>query len=168
MVHQSLVPDSAINLVHASSSSATAARLTDAQSDRTSFPQRLTYPSGMACLRQQLSNSDISQRVTDLILNSWRPRTQKQYCSAWQQYYRWCRTQQVDPFRATLSHITEFLTHEFNAGKGYRTVNSYRSALSSISPHIDCYAVGQHHIITRLLKGTSLMFEKRESLDILR
>lgn len=42
------------------------------------------------------STSSISQRATDLV-NSWRPGTQKQYCSAWQQYCRWCRTQQVDP-----------------------------------------------------------------------
>ena len=145
MVHLSLEPDSAINFVHAPSLSATAARLTHAQSGRTSSSKRLAYPSGMVCLSQQLSNSVISQRATDLILNSWRPGTQKRYCSAWQQYCRWCRTQQVDPFRATLSHITEFLTHEFDAGKGYRTIYSYRSVLY--------YAVDQHHSITRLSKG---------------
>ena len=128
-VHQSLVPDSAINLIHAPLPSATAARLTHAQSDQTLSSQRLAYPSSMACLRQQFSNSGISQRATNLILNSWRPGTQKQYGSAWQQYRRWCRTQQVDPFWETLSHITEFLTHEFDAGNFYRTINSYRLAL---------------------------------------
>ena len=134
------------------SSSARAAKLAHAQSDRTSSSQRLAYPRGIAYLRQQLSNSGISQRATDFILNSWHPETRKQYCCAWQQYCHWCCTQQIDPFRATLSGITEFLTHEFDSGKGYRTINSYRSALS-ILPHVDGYAVGQHHIIVQLLKG---------------
>ena len=40
-------------------------------------------------------------------------------------------------------------------GKEYRTVNNYRSAISLYHEQIEGYKVGQHPLITQLLKGIS-------------
>ena len=50
--------------------------------------------------------------------------------------------------------VCDFLTEQFeDSNKSYSTINSYRSALSSILLPVDGYSVGEHPVIARLLKG---------------
>ena len=50
--------------------------------------------------------------------------------------------------------VCDFLTEQFkDFHKSYSTINSYRSALSSMLLPVDGYSVGEHPIIARLLKG---------------
>ena len=50
--------------------------------------------------------------------------------------------------------VCDFLTEQFeDFNKSYSTINSYRSALSSMLLPVDGYSVGEHPIIARLLKG---------------
>ena len=46
-----------------------------------------------------------------------------------------------------------FLAHLFEQGYQYRSLNSYRSAISSVHEKVDGYEVGQHPLVTRLIKG---------------
>ena len=59
----------------------------------------------------------------------------------------------VDPFSAHVSQILAFLADQFKAGKQYRSLNVYRSALSSVHLPVDGFPVGQHLLVSRLLKG---------------
>ena len=50
--------------------------------------------------------------------------------------------------------VCDFLTELFeDLKKSYSTINSYRSALSSMLLPVDGYALCEHPIIVRLLKG---------------
>ena len=50
--------------------------------------------------------------------------------------------------------VCDFLTEQFeDLNKSYSTINSYRSALSSMLLPIDGYSMGEHPIIARLPKG---------------
>ena len=51
--------------------------------------------------------------------------------------------------------MLEFLKDQFHEGKAYRTLNVYRSTLSSILPEVDASRVGSHPLVTQLLKGIS-------------
>ena len=46
-----------------------------------------------------------------------------------------------------------FLAELFEKGYSYSSLNSYRSAISSVHEHIDGMVIGQHPIVTRVLKG---------------
>ena len=46
-----------------------------------------------------------------------------------------------------------FLAHLYQEGYQYRSLNSYRSAISSVHEKVDGYQVGQHPLVTRLIKG---------------
>ena len=46
-----------------------------------------------------------------------------------------------------------FLAHSFDEGLEYRTINTYRSALSGVLPPMEGFPVGQHPLVVRLLKG---------------
>ena len=50
--------------------------------------------------------------------------------------------------------MVNFLAHLFHQGYQYRSLNSYRSAISSVHEKVDGYEVGQHQLVTRVIKGT--------------
>ena len=61
---------------------------------------------------------------------------------------------QRNPLPADLVTVCDFLTEQFeDHNMSYSTINSYRSTLSSMLLPVDGYALGEHPIIVRLLKG---------------
>ena len=64
----------------------------------------------------------------------------------------------MDTFPTTVTPVIEFLAAEFQEGKQYATLNTYRSALSATLPQIEGHAVGQHPLVCQLMQG---MFDKR-------
>ena len=66
----------------------------------------------------------------------------------------WCGSGHLDPFRSDEVQVANFLADEFRGGKKYRTLNVYRSALSSTLPPLhDGTPVGQSVLVRRLLQG---------------
>ena len=59
----------------------------------------------------------------------------------------------MHPFSADVSSILGFLADQFEEGKQYRSLNCYRSALSSTHLPVEGFPVGQHPLVVRLLKG---------------
>ena len=49
--------------------------------------------------------------------------------------------------------MVNFLAHLFKEGYQYRSLNAYRSAISSVLEKVDGYEVGQHPLVSRLMKG---------------
>ena len=64
-----------------------------------------------------------------------------------------CRELKPYSIQASVEYILEFLSSEFNLGRAYRTLNVYRSAISSTHPKIDLVRVGKHPLVVQLLKG---------------
>ena len=111
-------------------------------------------PSRMAYLSSRFQSHGLSERATHYVLQSWRPGTEKQYSAAWKCFCSWCSRQQTNPLQASLGTVCEFLTDQFDVQKkSYSTVNTYRSALSSMLPPIDGKVLGEHPVVGRLLKG---------------
>ena len=104
-------------------------------------------------IRRHLASRKISTAATKLILASWRDTTNANYNSAWKKWEKWCGEQDVPPFAADVSAVLSFLTHEFEEGKQYRSLNCYCSAISSTHLPIKRVPVGQHPLVIRLLKG---------------
>lgn len=107
----------------------------------------------LAHLRRSLRSKGLSEGVIGLIRKSWRTSTESAYSSAWQQWDSWCLGRGVDPLSAPLREILEFLLAQFLAGKQYRTINTLRSAISMTHMEVDGVRVGQHPLVSCLLKG---------------
>lgn len=60
---------------------------------------------------------------------------------------------QIDPFCASVEQIANFLTYLFEKGHEYRTINSYRSAISGFHPEHEGIMVGQTILIKHLMAG---------------
>ena len=109
--------------------------------------------SRLACVQRSLQSKGISSNASKFILAAWRPGTNSVYNSAWKKWHCWCIAKKVDPLCPSLADITGFLAHSFDEGLEYRTINTYRSALSGVLPPMEGFPVGQHPLVVRLLKG---------------
>ena len=110
-------------------------------------------PDCMACLRQSFEMQGFSERVTELLIQSWRGNTNSAYNSAWHKWHRWCAERNYNPISTPLSSVLQFLAEQFDTGLQYRSVNTLRSAISTTHPNIDGMAVGRHPLVSRLLRG---------------
>ena len=109
--------------------------------------------SRVATIKQSYSEKGISEGAQNLLVAAWRKGTSSAYLSAWGKWDGWCRERKINSVHAPIEAILEFLTSEYNAGKAYRTLNVYRSAISSTHPSIDSVRVGEHPLVVQLLKG---------------
>ena len=109
--------------------------------------------SRMAYLRQCFQDKEISEEGTELLLASWRQKSSKSYDSLFGKWVDWCNKRHSDPVSGPISEVVNFLAHLFKEGYQYRSLNAYRSAISSVHEKADGYEVGQHPLVSRLLKG---------------
>ena len=107
----------------------------------------------LGAIRQSYSEAGISQPAQTLLVVVWRDVTSKAYASAWRRWASWCRERKLNSVQASVESILEFLASEFNLGRANRTLNVYRSAISSTHPKIDSVRVGEHPLVVQLLKG---------------
>ena len=86
----------------------------------------------MVAIDQQFKKKGFSKQTRKLLTASWRKGTQKDYASKFKKFNSWCSSREVDPYCATLTQVTDFLTHLYTSGLQYRTIAGYRSMLSSV------------------------------------
>ena len=117
--------------------------------------------SHMAHLRERYRSQQLSKEATDLMLSSWRPKTNKSYDSLFAKWHCWCSGRGLDPFSGPIAQVANFLAHLYKDGYQYSSVNAYRSAISSVHEKVDGYMIGQHPMICRFIKG---IFQARPPL----
>ena len=107
----------------------------------------------MDYLRQRYKDCQVSEGATKLLLVSWRQKSSKTNDSLFGKWVRWCCERDSDPISCPLGKVVNFLADLYEQGYQYRSINFYRSAISSVHEKIDGYEVGQHLMMSRLLKG---------------
>ena len=109
--------------------------------------------SRLACVGKSLKERGISGRVSKILLSSWRSSTEKHYQSAWKSFDSWCFGKSEDPISCPVNIVLEFLTDLFDKGLQYRTINTYRSAISMTHLPLDGSLIGSHPLVSRFMKG---------------
>jgi len=109
--------------------------------------------SRVAYLRNRYQEHQLSEEASNLLLASWREKSSKSYDSLFNKWVGWCNKRNTDPISGPVSEVVNFLTDLFEQGYQYRSLNSYRSAISSTHDLVDGVSIGQHPLVTRLLKG---------------
>ena len=117
--------------------------------------------SRVAYLRQHYTSQRLSGEAADLLLSSWRQKSTQSYDSLCRKWIRWCTERQSDPVSGPIEDVVNFLAHLHNEGYQYRSLNAYRSAIASMHTPIDGVSIGQHPLVSRLLKGA---FQSRPPL----
>ena len=97
-----------------------------------SNPEKIT-PNSMSIVRTQLQKSGISEEITDTIMSSWREGTRNQYESVLKQWIIFCSERNESTVPKSARQLLEFLQKLFNKGLGYSSLNTARSAISSLA-----------------------------------
>ena len=109
--------------------------------------------SHMEGLRKSHTAAGISERSSKLILSGWSKGTSSSYQSGWKKWSCWCSRREIDPFSCDIRHFLDFLSELFEDGLQHRTINSICSAVSMTHDQVEGVPIGQHPLVTRLLKG---------------
>ena len=120
-----------------------------------------TPPGRVAYLRQHYAEKRISGEATKLLLSSWRQKSSQSYNSLCKKWISWCTERNFDPVSGPIEDVVNFLAQLHTEGYQYRSLNSYRSAIASMHTPIDGVSIGQHPLVSRLLKGA---FQSRPPL----
>ena len=124
---------------------ATGARISDATGN--------TPVDRLAYLRQSYSSRGISAQASDLMLRSWRDKTNSNYGSSFSRWASWCQQRNRDPLAGPIEGVVNFLATLYSEGYQYQSLNAYRSAISCTHQYVDGVSVGSHPTVTRLLQG---------------
>ena len=108
---------------------------------------------GGSFVRLFAESKSMSRDALEILSASWRMGTEKRYNSHVERFVKFCRERYTDPIQATTEIGIEFLTEYFKTGIGYSSVNSARSALSSIIKSVCNVTFGKSRLVCRLLKG---------------
>ena len=109
--------------------------------------------SRVAYLRQHYTSQRLSGEATTLLLSSWRKKSSQSYDSLCKKWISWCSERQADPVSGPIEDVVNFLAFLHSENYQYRSLNSYRSAIASMHAPVDGVSIGQHPLVTRLLKG---------------
>ena len=92
-------------------------------------------------------------QLGDLLLASWRTKSNKTNDSHFKKWLCWCSARGSDPIYGPVSEIANFLAHLHKERYQSSSLNVFRSAISSVHDEVDGVEVGKHPTFTRLLKG---------------
>lgn len=111
-------------------------------------------PDSFQVIGQCLQSQGILGDTADIILNSWRHSTKKQYHSYIQRWLLFCTERQIITREASVNNLLAFLTKLYNGGLGYSGLNT---AISAVSIFVELCAgptgLSQHVLVKRFLRG---------------
>ena len=143
------IPGGYSNAIAAGSESPQRPLQSEASNDGAGYPAACRLES----VRKQHLAKGISEKATELITASWSSGTNTAYQSAWRKWDCWCAQRQIDPFSCDIRFFLNFLAELFDQGLQHRSISAIRSAVSMTHNQVEGIPIGQHPMVTRLLKG---------------
>lgn len=114
-------------------------------------------------IRRIYKDKGFSEKATNIVLQSWRESSRKQYDTHIRKWLLFCTERETDPVQPTIATAVEFLTMLYDNGLSYSSINTARCALSAIldmSMSLSC-SFGEHPMVKRFMKG---IFQVRPQL----
>ena len=107
----------------------------------------------VAYLREKFECANLSSEAKELLLSSWKSIISRSYDSHFKKWLGWCTERGCDPISGPISDVANFLADLRSQGYQTSSLNTYRSAISSVQDKVDNVDVGKHPLVARLLKG---------------
>ena len=115
----------------------------------------------MSLIRKNLESQGHSEASIKIILASWRTGTNSQYQSYFNKWQKFCEQHKCDSISPLLTLAVDFLATLYDSGLSYSSVNTARSALSSLLQLSNVNVpFGQLPVVKRFMKG---LYELRPS-----
>ena len=109
-----------------------------------------------SCVRESLSHLQLPDDVMQVAMSSWRRGTQKQYHTYITKLVDFCHQGQINYYKPGLNNALQFLHTLYELNLSYSTINTPRSALSTIIKMEGSETFRTHPVVSRYLKGIFL------------
>ena len=98
---------------------------------------------------------ELSAGAQQTLQQSWAENTQSNYGLGFRYYTQYCRAHHLDESAPSSTNLINFLQAQFEEGKQYRTINSYRSAVFSTLGTCPVLGrpIGQDPLVSRFMRG---------------
>ena len=113
---------------------------------------------GLPIIGKKLQDQGFLQQAVGIIMDSWRPSTQKQYKAYLVKWTKFCDSRNINPLLPNAMNVVEFITELYHTGLGYSALNTAKSAVCNLQL---TESLGQNPLIGRVMKG---IFLRRPSL----
>ena len=114
----------------------------------------------MLAIRKHLEDKGHSQDTISIVLASWREGTKSQHQSSLNKWISYCDANDISVLSPDLPQALDFLSKLYNENASYSTINTAKSALSSLLQLDSDIPFGQLPLVKRFMKGN---FEQRPS-----
>ena len=118
-------------------------------------------PLNVPLVRKTLNTKNLSSAAKEIIMASWQPGTGKQYHSYLGRWVKFYAQKTIVVEEAGVKNRIDFLASLYKDGLGYSTINTARSAPSSVLAFPRNVTFGNHPLVSRFLKR---VFELKPSL----
>jgi site-specific recombinase XerD len=109
---------------------------------------------------------NLNEKVVHILKSSCSNGTWKQYESSLKKWIEYCTTNNLNVYESRIENYLSFLASLFESGLGYNSINTARSALSSVFPLIENSKIGEHRLISQFMKGVSKLRPPRPKYSI--
>ncbi|CAG2251887.1 unnamed protein product [Mytilus edulis] len=110
-------------------------------------------PSRLCSIRHSLQKKGISKSARNIITQSWRVSTSRQYEYSWRKWYLWCNTQKINTTSPNEVQVLNFLARLYDDGKSYSCINMNKCSIGQTLASIGCNTVINSNLISRFMKG---------------
>lgn len=108
---------------------------------------------GLDLVKLALAARNLGPLSQEVILNSWRESTKRQYRVYLTKWVSFCDSKGGNPLLLHTEEVIAFLTHLYQQGIGYSALNTARSAISALGAIHGVNALGERPLIKRLMRG---------------
>jgi hypothetical protein len=112
---------------------------------------------GMQSIRNSFRQRGFSEQATNIFMSSWKWGTKRKYNTFILRWFEYCYKRKIASISPSLKEVIEFLTEQYNNGLGYDSLNTTRSALSSLGLNFEGFKIGSHPLVVRYLKGVFII-----------
>ena len=102
---------------------------------------------------RQIHANSLSDDAFCLGAGSWRKSSSSRYDAAWCSFKDFLRSRRLSIHSVNVNVVADYLSFLFDKKLAYRTICLHRSVLSMTLPHLDNFSIGEHPVISRLIKG---------------
>ena len=108
---------------------------------------------GLSTLRESFTKYNVSPEITTIFMASRRDSTKKQYKVHLEKWLAFCRQRCISYSSPKVNDALDFLMVLYNKGLTYSTINTARSALSSVITLESGENFGSHPLVVRFFEG---------------
>ncbi|XP_034935551.1 uncharacterized protein [Chelonus insularis] len=100
-------------------------------------------------IRTAFEKRGLPSSAVEIVILSLAEGTIKQYAGPIKEWFGFCEEKKQDPYNITENNLLEFLSHKFQAGAAYGSLNSMRAAISLLSEK----SLSSSLLLNRFFKG---------------